>query len=319
MLRSPRPRTAARSFGSSRSGAALAAMTAVVSGFAVFINGYGVRAWSGVADATTYTTFKNVVAAVVLTGAAVLLTRRGSVAGLRRPEGTRQWFGLATVAVIGGAIPFALFFEGFARAASSQAAFIHKTLIVWVVVLAAVFLRERIGWLHVAAVGLLVWGQAVLLGGVGGLTLGAGEWMMLAATILWSAEVIVAKRLLSSVSPMSLAVARMGGGAALLVTYGIVRGSLADLSGLTLGHLLWVLATGVVLSAYVGGWYAALARAQAVDVTAVLVGGALITAVLDVGMRGLATPPAAGLGLVGVGVAIAMVAGWRRPALVKAS
>ena len=40
-----------------------------------------------------------------------------------------------------------------------------------------------------AAVGLLVWGQAVLLGGLGGLTLGSGEWMMLGATLLWSAEV----------------------------------------------------------------------------------------------------------------------------------
>lgn len=295
----------------------LAAITAVVSGFAVFINGYGVRAWKGVADATTYTTFKNIVAAVVLIGAATLLTRRGSAEGLRRPESKGQWLGLGAVAVIGGSIPFALFFEGFSRAASSQAAFIHKTLIIWVVVLAFFFLRERIGWLHVAAVGLLVWGQTVLLGGLGGLTLGSGEWMMLAATLLWSVEVIVAKKLLSAVSSMTLGVARMAGGAALLVAYGIARGAFADIVGLSVGHLLWVLATGLVLSAYVASWYAALARAQAVDVTAVLVGGALITALLNVGVRGLAVPPVAGLGLVGVGVAIALVALWRRPTLAK--
>jgi hypothetical protein len=38
--------------------------------------------------------------------------------------------------------------------------------------------------------------------------------------------------------------------------------------------------TGILLTGYVGSWYAALARAQAVDVTAVLVFGAVITALL---------------------------------------
>ena len=44
-------------------GIVLAVIAAVISGFAVFINGYGLRAWSGTADPTTYTTFKNMVAA----------------------------------------------------------------------------------------------------------------------------------------------------------------------------------------------------------------------------------------------------------------
>ena len=292
-------------------GVMLAAVTAVVSGFAVFLNGYGVRAWSGVADATTYTTFKNVVAAFVLAGVAWSLTRRGSAEGISRPHGARQWIGCGAVAVVGGSIPFVLFFEGFARATSSQAGFIHKTLVVWVVVLAAVFLRERIGWMHVASVALLLWGQAVLLGGVGGISLGSGEWMMLGATLLWSVEVVVAKQLLSEISSTTLGVARMAGGALLLLGYGLFRGALAQLGGLSAGHLLWVLATGVVLAAYVASWYAALARAQAVDVTAVLVGGALITALLNTGVRGVPVPPAAGLGLVGVGVALAFVAWWR--------
>lgn len=294
-------------------GLALAAVTAVVSGFAVFINGFGVRAWSGVADATTYTTVKNSVAAVALISVAVSLTRRRSAEGLRRPQAVREWLGLAVVAVVGGSIPFALFFEGFARAASSQAAFIHKTLVVWVVILAVVFLKERIGWLHVGAVGLLVWGQAALLGGVAGLSVGSGELMMLGATLLWSVEVILAKRLLTRLTPATLAVARMGGGAALLLGYGVFRGSAVDLAALGISHILWVGATGLVLACYVGLWYSALARAQAVDVTAILVGGALITAMLNVGVRGLAMPPVAGLILVGCGVGLALVAIRRHP------
>ena len=57
--------------------------------------------------------------------------------------------------------------------------------------------------------------------------------------------------------------------------------------------------TGGSLTAYVATWYAALARAQAVDVTAVLVFGAVITAMLRYGIDHAALPSAVGLGLVG--------------------
>jgi len=294
-----------------RSGTVAASMTAVVSGLAVFINGFGVRAWSGIADATTYTTMKNAVAAAVLAAVAAirLRSRRGGRA--TTSVGLRRSIGLLAVAVIGGSVPFVLFFEGFARAGSSQAAFIHKTLVVWVVILAVVFLRERIGWLHVAAVGLLLSGQAVMLGGAPTSAPGSGEMMMLAATLLWSVEVIVAKRMLTAVPALTLGVARMAGGAVLLLAYGLVRGGFGELGALGAVHWMWVGLTGLVLAGYVAGWYAALARAQAADVTAVLVGGALITGILDGGLRGLAVSPV-GLGLVGLGVAIAAYGMWRR-------
>ncbi len=160
-------REAIRKTETRRMGLMLAAVTAVISGFAVFINGYGVRAWSEISDPTTYTTLKNVVAAAVLVTVATLLTRRKSSESVTLPHGAAQWSGLAAVAVVGGSIAFVLFFEGLARASSGQAAFIHKTLLIWVAILAVGILRERIGFPHVAAVVLLVWGQAVLIGGVG--------------------------------------------------------------------------------------------------------------------------------------------------------
>ena len=169
--------------GRRRAGLLIAAMTAVVSGVAVFVNGYGVRAWSEVADATTYTTLKNLVAAGVLVAAAAVAGRHRSGAGFAKPQRFGQWVGLALVAVLGGSIPFVLFFEGFSRVSSAQAAFIHKTLVIWVVVLAAIFLRERISWAHLIAVVLLVLGQAALVGGLDQLSFGSGERMMLAATL----------------------------------------------------------------------------------------------------------------------------------------
>lgn len=287
-------------------GIGMAAITALISGVAVFINGYGVRAWREVTDTTTYTTAKNLVAAVVLIVLAAALTRRGSTEGWRPPTSRRGWITLVLVALVGGSIPFALFFEGLAAATSTDAAFLHKTLVIWVAILAAVFLRERLSGWHVAAIAALIAGQVLLAGGVESIVAGPGEAMILAATLLWSVEVVIAKKLLPAVSPMTLGVARMAGGSIVLIGIVAVRGGLTTLGDLTAAHLGWVLVTGVVLAGYVGTWYSALARAQAVDVTAVLVAGALITGVLRAIVDGAAWPVPAGSALVLAGVVAVM-------------
>jgi drug/metabolite transporter (DMT)-like permease len=287
-----------------RTGVMLALSTAVISGVAVFVNGYGVRAWAGTADATTYTTFKNIVAAMAILAVGFVAASRGSADAPRRPAGTREWVGLSLVAVLGGAVAFALFFEGLARASSVQAAFIHKTLIIWVGILAVGILREKVGVLHVAAIGLLIAGQVVLAGGLSEMGFGAGEAMILAATLLWSIEIVIAKRLLATVPSMTVGVARMAGGSLVLMAYGVAFGGFAAMTGISAGQVAWVLATGGVLAAYVLTWYAALARAQAIDVTAILVGGAVITAALQTVVRGAPVGSFAGLGLIAAGVAL---------------
>lgn len=288
-----------------RTGGILFALgTAAVSGVSVFANGFGVRAWNEISDPATYTTLKNLGAATILLAVFWIWARH-------RPEAARgvrdHWRGMLVVAVVGGSIPFLLFFEGLAQVTSSDGAFIHKTLVVWVTIGAVVFLRERIGPWHIAALALLIGGQAALGGGVGALALGRGELLILAATLLWAGETVVAKRVLAEVSPQALAVARMGGGAVILVVHGVVTGGLTSIGAVGLHHLGWILFTSVTLAAYVGTWYAALARAQAVDVSAVLVGGALITALLETGVRGLAAPPPLGVVLVMAGVAAILV------------
>ena len=297
-----------------QTGVMLAIATALISGFAVFINGYGVRAWvgEGVANPTTYTTFKNVIAAFVLVSFGLIATRRHSSNRLTRPASMKQWIGLGAVAVVGGSVAFALFFEGLARASTVQAAFLHKTLLIWVGILAVGFLHEKIRPMHIAAVVLLVWGQFVLVGGLNEFSLGIGEAMIFGATLLWSVEIIIAKRLLSSLSSTTVGVARMSGGAVLLVLWGWLSGGFAAMGVLGLTQIGWVMATGIVLAAYVGTWYAALARAPALDVTAVLVGGAVFTAVLRYVVSGTPLPSMEGLVLVGIGLVLAVVAGFTR-------
>jgi len=201
----------------------LALAAAAVSGTAVFVNGYGVRA---VKDATVYTTAKNLVAAAVLV--AVALAARSA---RRLPRGRQLgWLGL--VAVIGGSVPFVLFFEGLARASSTHAAFLHKTLFLWVALLAVPLLGERLRPVHLVAAVLLLGGLLVLEGGFTGFAFGSGELLILAATLLWSAEVLVVKRLLGQIDPMTVCLARMGAGSAVLVGWTVLSGRWHTLASL---------------------------------------------------------------------------------------
>ena len=109
--------------------------------------------------------------------------------------------GLAYVGIIGGGLAFVLFFNGLARTTAEPAAFWHDTLVVWVSLLAVVFLRERLRWWNVGAIALLVVGQAILSGGIGHLAADGGELLVLSATLLWAVEVVVAKKLLETLAP----------------------------------------------------------------------------------------------------------------------
>ncbi|WP_084075533.1 DMT family transporter [Demequina sp. NBRC 110052] len=263
-------------------GLLLALATAVISGFAIWINGNGVAAYG---DPSAYTTAKNAASAVVI-GVVFLVARSaarargaaGSVA-LTRPTRSRQWWGLAYVAILGGAVPFTMFFAGLASTASTQAAFVHKTLFIWVALLAVPLLKEKVTWWHASALALLIIGVFGLAGTVA-LVPDSGTLLIAGATGLWAVEVVISKRLLAGVTPWTVSVARMGGGSLALLLWAASTGSLGAVVPATAAQWGWVALTGIVLAGYVLTWHQALWRAPAVDVTAVLVLGAVITALL---------------------------------------
>lgn len=292
-----------------KSGIRWAVGTAVISGVAIWVNRFGVTAWSDTGGSLAYTTAKNLMAALVL----VVLVWKLSPSGVSSSRLREHWRGLSAIAVFGGAIPFAMFFEGLSMASSTQAAFIHKTLLLWVAALAIPLLGERVRTMHIVAIGALLAGQVVVAGGVSGIVIGSGELLILGATLLWSIEVIVAKRVLADVPAGLVGLSRMGGGAAVLVVIGALTGGGVPLASLGVEQIGWVLLTGGVLAGYVYTWLNALALAPAVDVTAVLVGSVVITSLLDAGPVGLwAAGP--GFVLIGVGLGVILL-GWGRGAV----
>jgi drug/metabolite transporter (DMT)-like permease len=291
-----------------RGGLILALVAAAVSGVAVYVNGQAVSRFP---SPTVYTTGKNVIAGIVLIGVALMVVRGSSVPALRSARlEQRDLAGLAVVAVIGGAVPFVLFFEGLSRATSSDAAFIHKTLVVWVAILAVVFLRERLTLVHLGSVALLVVAQVAIADGVGSLRPGGGEAMILGATLCWSVELIIVKRLVATVHPTIVGASRIAGGAVLLLMWLAATGRLQSLTSLSASQWAWLMLTGSILSVFVSVWFAALARAQAIDVASILVLGAVITGVLNVADGGAIVPVRA-VGWILIGVATGVLAVWQ--------
>lgn len=265
-----------------RTGIYLALGTALISGVSVILNGFAVRQFP---DPATFTTLKNAVAAVILVGALLAL------GGVPRSLGTRRWLGLAVLGLIGGSVPFLLFFTGLAQATAPAAAVIHKTLFIWVALLAVVLLRERLGAWQIGALGVLLV-ATLMVQPPTGVSWGGGESLIALATGFWAVETIVARRLLASVPPLVAGAGRMGFGLVLLVGYLAVTGRLGVIAQLSPMHWAWVLGTGVLLAGYVATWYGALQRAPAATVAAVLTLGAPITAGLSAVVNG--GVPAAG-------------------------
>jgi drug/metabolite transporter (DMT)-like permease len=285
-----------------RTGLAFALGTAVISGFSVAVNASAVREF---ADPVLFTTLKNAVAAAILLGlAAVAVPRLGATVRALRP---RAALGLVAIGVIGGGVPFILFFTGLANASAPAAAVIHKTLFVWVAILAVVLLRERLGLLALAAIVVLA-GSQLLIQPPAGVRWAGGETLIALATGMWAIEVIIAKRVLRGVPAPVAAAARMGIGLIVLVGYLAASGGLAGLAALTVTQWAWVAGTGVLLAGYVGTWYAALRRAPAIAVTAVLTLGAPITAVVQLAANGQVPVPMAVAGYTGTLLAGAVVA-----------
>jgi len=272
-------------------GIGLAFAAAVISGFSVWVNSYAVKE---VRDPAVFTTAKN-----MMVGAALLalLFRRGATAP-KLPGAWRKRTMLVALGVVGGSIPFVLFFEGLARSGPGNAAFIQKSMFLWVAVLAVPLLGERIGRWQVMALGMLFVAQ-LLIGRPGSWRPGSGELLVLAATAFWTVETVVARRLLPEVGAALGATARMALGGALLLGYLATQGKVDTLLALGADQWRWVIVTAAILLVYVWTWYSALQRAPATVVTSVLALGAPITAFLA---TWAGRPAPSGEQLVGYGI-----------------
>ena len=249
----------------------IALIAAVISGFSIFLNKFAV---TSIPQPLLFTTLKNSLVAIII----ISLILAGKKLPLVRHLSRKQIAQLLLIGAIGGSLPFYLFFTGLSSIPAINAAIIQKTLVVWVAILAIPFLKEKLSPAKILAV-IGLFAANSLVGGFPGFKYSAGELMVLAATLLWSVETVIAKKVLSSVDPDIVTAARMGFGSLFLLSLSF--NSLSQISNLSLTQWSWIGLTAVLLLVYVSTWYRALKFAPATTVTAILVGSTVITNLLS--------------------------------------
>ncbi len=275
-------------------------LAALVSGFSIFVNKYAVS----MNDAFAFTSLKNVSVALML-GALLLLSGGFSeLKGLSR----KTWAKLAAIGLIGGSIPFLLFFRGLQLTSAASASFVHKLMFVFVAVLAAVFLKEKIleNKKFFAAALAIIAGNALLLQIPA--SLDEGVLLVFAAMVLWAIETVISKKVLSEVSARTVAFGRMFFGSIFLLAFLVATNRVETVFALNGEQIWWIALTSVLLLAYVETWYKGLQQASATSATIVLLLGAPVTSLLSIALdaKMLSMPQIAGTALLVAGVVVAV-------------
>lgn len=285
--------------------------TAIVSGVSTFVNSYAVVGTSSAA----FVTVRNVLVALMIAPFALLVARSAN----DRPTPS-DWGRLLLIGLIGGAIPFLLFFQGLKLATeaggATTASFLYRTLFLWAMLLGVLVLGERLRWRVALAAGALLVGNFLLLAMTSVLWTD-GSFYVLVATALWAGEYLVSKRTMQDLSSGTVALARMGFGAIFLLGYLGLTGGFATVAAFHASDWLWIGISAALLAAFVGTWYPGLKRVDLGTATAVLVLGFPITVLIATLVKGTPTPelPAIGAVLVGLGVFLAIGSSQLRNAL----
>ena len=253
-------------------GIQLALLTAIISGFSIFFS----KIFVSKMDPVVFTTLKNVFVAVVLSGFLFRPTLTAQFKKLTKQD----WMKLVLIGVIGGSIPFALFFTGLSMTSAVTGAIIHKTLFIWVAFLAIIFLREKLSFLQMIGYVLILWG-GMWVSSWQGISFNRGEQMIFAATILWAVENVIAKKTLATIPSELVAWARMAIGSVILIGIVVWQGHSNQLTSLSLPNLQATLIGAAFLTGYVLTWYKALSKAPATVVSVVLTLSTIITGLLS--------------------------------------
>lgn len=294
-----------------RMGIALVLGTAVISGISIPLNGVALGLVG--TSSSVFTGLKNLLVGMVFV--ALLLATR-EVRTLRTLP-RRDWLRLLGIGLLGGSVPFLLFFQalawlGAAEVGGALASFFHKTMFLFVAVLAVVFLRERLEkWLLIAAVLLLAGTFIVLTPSLRGPALPYG--LVLLATALWAGEITLSKSTLRRLGANVVVSARMGFGALFILVYLVATGQVGQMVGLGGLQWQWILATAGLLVAYQTTFYHGLKHVDATSATSILVLGAALSVAVTLPLGGAAPTPlqVTGMLLILLGVAAGVVRALR--------
>lgn len=251
--------------------------TAVISGLAVFVSKFGVS----VVNPYIFTGWKNIIVAVLAIAWILTFKDWRTLKILNQ----KKWLMLVLAGLIGGSIPFLLFFKGLSMTSAAQGAFIHKTMFIYVALLAAVFLREKISRGVLAAGLLMILGNVLLLGLIPH-RFGWGDGLILLATLLWAGESVLSKYLLTDLPARIVIWGRMFFGSVFILLFWLLTGQFALALAVDSAQIGWIAASSVLLFGYAATWYSGLKYVKVSAAAAILLLGSPITTLLSLAFLG---------------------------------
>jgi drug/metabolite transporter (DMT)-like permease len=256
-----------------KKGLILVFSTAIISGMSIFINKFGVS----FSDPSVFTFLKNTTVAIILTG---LLISLRNIKEIKRLD-FKKWLMLAIIGLVGGSIPFLLFFKGLSITSAAQGSFIQKTMFLYVAVLAVIFLKEKINKYFLAGAIFLMLGNILILRNFSFLP-NAGDLYILAATLFWAAENVISKYAMKEIKADIVAWGRMLLGSIFILAYLAATGQIQKVSSINPIQIGWVLVTAIFLFGYVVTWYRGLEKIPVTVATSVLLLGSPITTAMNI-------------------------------------
>lgn len=201
--------------------------------------------------------------------AAAVLARQGELRVLLQPTvGPR----LLAVGALGTAVAFCLFYYGASRASAIETVLSLQTEPAYSLLLSWVFLGHRPTPRRIAAIGVLLAGIALAVGGAG-FGRSTGVWFLLITPLCWQFSHLIVLRGLVGISPSVLTGARYIDGGLLLVLLWVAGGGLASLPAHEVMAAMPLLALQGAILSYGGTllWYQAITRLDLARSTAIVV------------------------------------------------
>jgi len=283
---------------SSSKGFLLVFLTALVSGASIFANSFAVKGF----NPAGFTFLKAAIVSVFLFSLLLLAKKLPSLKALSKS----QWAKLAAIGLIGGSIPFLLFFYALQLTTAVNAGFLHKTLFIWATAFAVLFLKEKIDKRFIAAAFLLLAGNFLLFNIS---SFGFPEILILLATLLWAGENTLSKHVLKELSGTIVAFGRMFFGSLFILAFLAFTGQAGTVLQFSLPQAQWLLLTGLFLLAFVLTFYNGLKHLPLHKAASILLLAQPITAFLSLAFLGKAISLEQGFGLLLIIAGVFLVVG----------
>lgn len=268
-------------------GTVLAILAAVISGFAIPIN----KIFVVDLDPAVFTAVRALIIGLIFLAFAGFQSKKS-----KNPFKKVPWKYLIVIGIIGGGLAFLLYFTGLSLTTTSRAAFLQKTLPIYITILAFIFLKEKVSRKQSIALLVMLIGTFLLVSSQVSpaefwTNPQLGDMLVLLATIFWGIENVLAKyAMIKDESNLVISFARMLIGSLFLFSAVIALGKIGSLFTLSFYQIQNILISTGILFGYVLCYYWSIKLINVSKASALLLIAPVITLAIGVGIFGEPTP-----------------------------